>query len=152
MEGSRGANLKIPVFSGKQGDYVVWWKRFKAYGACVGFDKCMSETKDPELPANHAVELNPARDEDKLRLGAVRRNNLAMSAFTMAFDTPETMSFVDEGSTDKWPNGLSCEVVKALNREFNPRDAMSALEFRSALRTVSMSPKENPKTLFIQLR
>mmetsp|Transcript_25861 Transcript_25861/g.36810 ORF Transcript_25861/g.36810 Transcript_25861/m.36810 type:complete len:104 (+) Transcript_25861:190-501(+) len=97
VEGSR--SLKIPVFSRKSKDFVVWWRRFKAYGACVGFDKCLTETKDTKLPLNHSVVLDVTVESDKVKAKAVRRNNLAMSSFTMAFETPETMAFVDEGST-----------------------------------------------------
>ena len=145
--GERGA--KIPVFDGKADKYQLWWRRFKAYAKFNKFGNLLVDHIDPDLAASYAEsESDTATATQKL---ALKRNDMAMAAFTMAFATEELMTFIDRAEDNTWPNGIVYKVVRALNLKYKTTDIMSKTEMRMAISDIKMKNNEDPTTLFTQM-
>lgn len=139
---------KLAMFDGKPEKFQLWWRRFEAYAAVHKFAEALEE--DANMPETAAEELNET--EDKKKILAKKRNDLAIAAFTMAFENEAVMSYIDAGSSPEWPKGKASLVAQALFAKYKPVDTMSKVEMRIALRKVAMKDNGDPMTLFTQLK
>ena len=55
------STTKVPVFNGKQSEFPVWWRRFKAHFKIKKFSKCLKSTAETDLPDS---ETEAATDTD----------------------------------------------------------------------------------------
>ena len=75
----------LPKFSGAHKDFVVWWMRFTAFAAVMGFSQSIQQTKDTDLPAKENSKVDVSTDKGKKQKKALRANAIAMANLTMAF-------------------------------------------------------------------
>ena len=86
-------SAKIPIFDGKADKYQLWWRRFKAYANVNKFGNLLVDHIDPELAASY--EATEREDATATQKAALKKNDMAIAAFTMAFVTEKLNSFID---------------------------------------------------------
>ena len=144
--------LKVPLFSGKKSEFLLWWTRFQAYANVMDCSEALSETKmKASLPGNEDEVLSSSVTGDVPKMAAKKKNARAMAAFTLTFDSAQMMKVVYKAKTDEWPSGLAYLVVDGLMKKFMPKDKLTNVEAAKLLRRVSMKPKDDPATLFEQI-
>ena len=142
-------SVRMPTFSGTEGEFQIFWVRYRAYAEVHDFARAL--VTDPDMPADNTVLIDPATDEGKLAKAAVKRNKIAMANFTMAFASEGTMSLIYKAETSAWPNGLASLVTDALKAKYMPQDTVTRVELRQMLNKVSMKPNSNPAVIFEQI-
>ena len=95
---------KVPVFSGKKSDFPMWWSKFKAVAAQRKFAKAITETGEG-LPTSSKDKIDESTVKGKATIKKIERNDLAMAAFTMAFQTQKLMNMLNKAKTPEWENG-----------------------------------------------
>lgn len=149
--------VNIPKFNGATKDFQMWWTRFMSYATVYRFVSCLKDAKENDMPATNAdFEAMPVTSSDEIKAqkaadNAVKRNNLAMATFTMAFTTEALMNVVYKAQSDDWPQGLAHLVVKALLDKYRPRDLITRVELRQQMNAISMKKDDDPTTLFEQI-
>ena len=142
---------KVPTFDGDEDKYPIWWSRFQAVAKLKGFNKALVDGGDPDLPDWEDQVIDTTTPEGKRMQAAVKRNDVAISCFTMAFTTESLIGLIYKAQDDIWPNGLAYRVVDELKAMYRPKDRISRVELRARLNKVKMNQTENPKVLFEQV-
>ena len=137
----------LPVFSGKEEEFELFWPRFQAYAALKGFREAIQYTKDPDLPDVDGSYTGT--DAQKLiQKKADARNKLAMAVFTMEFKTVALMDRISSAKTPEYPDGLAYLVVKGLLDKYRPKDRVSKLEALTSLNEVEAESDDDPDEMF----
>ena len=144
-------STKLPSFTGLRKDFQMWWLRFLAYGCVWKFERALVIGGESTLPANWRVIIDEATEEGKEAAAAIKRNNVAMANFTMAFGSEGLFGMIYKTKTTDWPSGLAHKVVAQLIKKYNPEDRMSRVELRTQLGKVSMKVTDDPNILFEQV-
>ena len=116
--------VNIPKFTGKPSDFQMWWTRFLSYGTVYKFASCLKTKIEADMPSSQAVfdampEATAADIAAKKKAElAIKRNDLAMATFTMAFYTETMMNLVYKAQSDEWPQGLAHQVVDLLMKKY----------------------------------
>ena len=79
--------VKIPTFDGEMTDFPSWWKKFSAQATMTKTKDNLSKERDPILPEKDVSALEKEDDSNKFIRIAIRKNELAMSSFSIAFTT-----------------------------------------------------------------
>jgi hypothetical protein len=82
---------------------------------------------------------------------AIRKNELAMASFLMAFTTDKAMNIVYVASTEVWPEGEAYQFVKKLMKKYRPLDTVSKIKMRQQLERIKMKKVTDPSILFEKL-
>ena len=99
---------KIPTFSGEKGNaWVVFWERFQALATLKEFSVELSPQMEDLLPGTENEAINRTKEEGKTKVTAKLLNALAMSYFTMSFNSPALMNKVHKCKTKEWPSVLA---------------------------------------------
>jgi hypothetical protein len=117
-----------PIFDRSHGKFVLWWKKCRAYAYLNGFGEAIQESRDPELPSSYFLSMDTSTDEGKRQFLAKKKNDLAISSFTMAFTKEVTMDIITCTTTEDWPTGLGYLVVKGLMQRYCPSDTITKVE------------------------
>ena len=142
---------KVPTFSGKKEDYLVWWTKFQAYCAQQGYSDALDPGFVSKLPADDATPLDETNSDEKKQADAKKMNLKAMAAFATAFETARMLILLHKVKTDKWSDGLACELVKKLKGKFVPSKENVAIESTLMMNEIKMGYKDDPSTLFEQM-
>ena len=119
--------IVLPLFSGKDKDYSVFWLRFHAYAVLKGFDAELDSTTS-NLPVGPTV-LNRGPYVKKEQEKAIRINNLAIVSFTMAFTTGVLMEHVEKTKiNNEYPGGKAHAIVDRLKHKFRPTNCIPGVE------------------------
>ena len=143
--------VSIPLFSGEQEKFQIWWMRFTAFATVKKFKKALKEGGDSDLPPRHDSRIDTSTDEGKKQQSALDRNEMAVACFSIAFTTEGMLSMVVASMTDAWPEGNAGEIVRLLNVKFKPQDLLSKCELRARLHAVKMDENDDPQVLFEQI-
>jgi hypothetical protein len=100
------------------------------------------------LPSSHDQEIDSATESGKRMLLAKRKNEMAISSFTMSFTREGIMRLISQSKTKEWPDGLAYLVVKELNKKYRPIDIISKVEMRQRLNQVVMKKGSDPAEQF----
>ena len=100
-------SIVLPLFSGKNTDYSVFWPRFYTYAVLKGLEEELDATTS-KFPADPSV-LDSDADIKKAQEKATKMNNLAIASFTMAFITGTLMVHVEKTKTNEYPGGVACK-------------------------------------------
>ena len=150
-----GKGLRVPEFDGKEANYQVWWTRFYAVACVYKFEAALQDTPEEAMPEAMSTTLKDTTDVEKaakkLAEEAVHRNSMAIANLTIAMTTPTTMTIVYKSHSEKWPNGLASDVVKALKKKYCPEDVTALVELRTKLSAVQMKNHERPSAMFERL-
>ena len=150
-DGAVARKLELPTFDGTPAKFQMWWTRFKAYAAVMGFLPAIQIVKEVNMPTDESEEIDETQEEGKKKAAAKRRNALAVANLTMAFTTEATICLVYESVTEEWPSGLAHRIVDALFKKYQPQDTMTKVELRQQLNKVSLKKTEDPAKLFEQI-
>jgi hypothetical protein len=134
--GASEKSVRLPSFDGNEAHFQIWWLRFKAYAAVMGFLQSIGETADTDLPATEATVLADPTGADLSAVVAIKNNKIAMANFTMAFSTEGLMQMICSSFSTAWPGGRGSDVVKLLHHKFKPTDTMSKVEMTMAIREI----------------
>ena len=94
-----GTTMKLPKFDGKKDSFMLWQKKFKAYANMGSFGQAIKTTPDPDLPTS-ATTLDASNTATgQIQIRAIKANDRAVAALTMALDDLTLMSYVDKGCT-----------------------------------------------------
>jgi predicted Zn-ribbon and HTH transcriptional regulator len=141
---------KIPTFDGDAKYFASWWKKFLAYATMNKFKDILKETRDPNLPRKEVSN----EDYDLLtkeQRQAIKKNEIAMASFSMAFITDKAMNIVFLASTEGWEEGEAHLVVKELMKRYRPIDTVSRVEMRQQLAKIQFKKGMDPALIFEQL-
>jgi hypothetical protein len=69
---------------------------------------------------------------------AIRKNELAMTSFSMAFTTDKAMNIFYAASTEGWPEGEAYIVVKNLMKKYRPLETISKIEMGQQFARIKM--------------
>ena len=151
MSSSENKSVILPMFSGKDEDFQVWWTKFKAFATAKGIYEALAG-KEADLPDTQADVLDESKPEEKKKIKARERNSLAMAYLLSAFKSQADMSMAYEVMEDAdWPGGLAHKVVEKLKNAYQPDDDVTEIELYEKLMAVKMKKKDNPRTLFEQI-
>jgi hypothetical protein len=74
-------SVRMPTFSGTEGEFQIFWVRYRAYAEVHDFARAL--VLDPDIPSSNAVLIDVDTTEGKLQKAAVKRNKNAMANFTI---------------------------------------------------------------------
>ena len=146
-ESVRERSVSLPVFTGKQEDFQMWWTRFSMYAVVKQFKNALK--KEADLPDKEDDVLDETKD--KMKIEAKKRNEVAMANLAMAFTNEACMGLIYKSMTTEWPSGLAYKVIEELMAKYQPQDTITRVEIRQMLNRVSMKKDEDPATLFEQI-
>jgi hypothetical protein len=98
MEESYDRGGKMPTFDGNPRNFANWWKTFLAYATMSKFKDILKEVRDVNLPESKVSEEN--EEITKEQRIAIRKNEVTMASFSMAFTTDKAMNMVYAASTE----------------------------------------------------
>jgi len=143
--------VKLPMFSGKQKQFALWWIQINAYATTHKFRQAMKPTKEADMPDKEDDVLDKSQDADKKKIAARWRNNMAVAALTMALQDESMLQILLDAQTEDWPSGLAHLIIKGLFEDFRPQDSTSLVELSAAINKISMKETDKPKILFTQI-
>ena len=138
----------IPTFDGSPHSFHMWWTKFQAFAMLSGFTEAIQEDPDPMLPTTSSSEIDEDTDEGKKQKNAKKRNDLAMSSFTIAFTKEGILRLISKAKSRDWPNGAAYLIVRMMMKKYRPTDMMSKVEMRQKLNKVVMKKGSDPAILF----
>jgi hypothetical protein len=80
-------------FDGIPQNYQMWWTKFRAFGTLSRFAEAIKEDPDPMLPTSLTTAVEDTEDAANMKI-AIRKNDLAMSSFTIVFTKEGIMRLV----------------------------------------------------------
>ena len=147
-----GTTMKLPKFDGKKDSFMLWQKKFKAYANMGSFGQAIKTTPDPDLPTS-ATTLDASNTATgQIQIRAIKANDRAVAALTMALDDLTLMSYVNKSCTTDWPDGNAHLVMNALIKKFKPVDVMSRAEMKLDMASIEMKPYDDPSLVFSSLQ
>ena len=76
-------SVVLPMFSGKDEHFQVWWTKFRAFATTKGFVKGLK--KEADLPDKEDTVLDDSKPDELLKVRARNRNRLGMAYLLSAF-------------------------------------------------------------------
>jgi hypothetical protein len=146
MEETYDRGGKMPTFDGDPRNFANWWKKFLAYATMSKFKDILKEVRDVNLPESEVSEEN--EEITKEQRIAIRKNEVAMASFSMAFTMDKAMNMVYAASTEGWQEGEAYLVVRELMKKYRPLDTVSKIEMRQELTRIKMRKGMDPSLLF----
>ena len=140
--------VSLLSLSGTKRDYAIWIRRFNTYATLKKFNEALEEAFVLPTDLSNLTTTGDALEKEQK---AVIANNLAVACLTMSFTKPEDLEYVDDSSTTEYTNGVAREVMKALSKEYRPKDRLSAVEAETKMRSVKLKKNENPDRYFKRL-
>jgi hypothetical protein len=129
------------------GNYNHWCQQFKNWCKAKGLSAALGNMgePDPSLPTSEE-NLSETVEVRKREKTAVKRNNLTINAFYLAFCDNDVLTQLVLNSQDTdWPNGLASRVMfYKLYSRFRPQDSVTPLDAEAALNAVKMKKGESP--------
>jgi hypothetical protein len=128
------------------GNYNHWCQQFKNWCKAKGLSAALGSKgePDPSLPTSED-NLSETVDVRKREKTAVKRNNLTINAFYLAFRDNDVLTQLVLNSQDAdWPNGLASRVMFKLDTRFRPQDSVTPLDAEAALNADKMKKGESP--------
>ena len=138
-----GANKDTEIAA----QYLMWSKTVKAWASA---NKCRDALtrRESDLPKT-AAEVAAATGD---ALAAVKRNNTAAAALTMAMNANNSLyPVLVAGETEAFPDGEAHLIWKALAEKFAPVDDLSPVEMEVDLMNLSLKEKQDPALLFDEI-
>jgi len=117
-EGTIACKLELPAFDGTDSKFSMWWTRFKAYAAVMGFLPAIQVGGETMMPASEGKEIDETQEDGKKKAAAKKRNAIAVANLTMAFTTEATMCLVYKTVSSEWPSGLAHKIVSKLFKKY----------------------------------
>ena len=143
------AKVNIPKFSGKEKDYMEFMTSLNAAFALLELEVTMDESFKDKLPANHKVELDLTKADEKKQHQAKQKNHKAIQSLTVAFHgKPKLMSFIYKSKTKDWPNGLTYLAIKKLKARYVSDDEHAYMSMMAELDAVTMGDDDDPSDFF----
>ena len=139
---------RIPSFDGEPKNFPNWWKKFTAYATLAKIKDILKEVRDPNLREKEVSEFDEEDESNKLARIAIKKNELAMLSFSIAFTSDSAMNILYAACTENWPDGEAHLVVRELMKRYRPLDTVSKIEMRQQLSKIRMKKGMNPLVLF----
>ena len=143
-------SIPLPKFDGEDASFEVWWPKFEAYANLKGFSESIEGAGDPELPKKEDT-LSSDADTKKIQQRAIIKNKLAVSSFTMAFNTVALMNRIEKSKTTNYPRGLASLITEQLMKKYRPQDRASKLEALRDLSLIKMTDDDEPDKIFNEI-
>jgi hypothetical protein len=149
---STGRSVRLPSFSGKTKDFMVWWVRFRAFATVHRFVLALSDKDKADLPDKEEEVLDESDVEGKKKIAARKRNAVAMANYSMAFSCESNLGMIFKSITPNWPTGSKASIVMTLLKaKHMPTDMMTRVELRQEMSKIKMNKNDDPATLFEQI-
>ena len=163
-DGNKSLISKLPVFSGKQDDFIMWLLKFTAIATMGAFAVSIAQNSDGSFGEKSCpkdqkevddiiddIANNPLTDtsstqtcvkraEDKEKLEAWKRNSKAFASITLTM--PNKLYRIIAGS-----GGLAHEAMRLLYRKYKPNDHMSHVEAERKYSASRLNDNGNPQYL-----
>ena len=94
-------SLVLPKWDGEDKKNHLWWMRFQAYAKIHKLKQAIGIGTEAEdaLPDKDSDALDPTKDEDKPKIAARARNEIAIASLIMAFTHPLKIGLIHEAQT-----------------------------------------------------
>ena len=131
MPSVKDIKFGIPLFrENRRDEFHRWWPIMIAYSVQKDFNEAMSVNIDTDLPAQElyfkadgTLDKTPPENWTAEQKLAVKRNQMAMSTFTVAFQRAEDCAGLANATKEKvWPFGRPHIVMKELLEWFAPEN------------------------------
>ena len=144
-EAEKIGNTPLPKFTGREKDFEVFWPRFEAYAVVKGFVHLLiKEQAELELPEGYS-DFSADADTAKKQKQALKLNDRAMAAFTLAFTDAVHMNYIHSSKDNEgFPYGLAYLVTEKLMKRYRPMDKITEVDAKTDLRRVKMSKSDTP--------
>jgi gag-polypeptide of LTR copia-type len=142
--------VPLPVFNGTKKSYAGWTRLFKAYSQLHKFSEALS--KQDDMPESAGEVIDEKTPEGLKKAIAKERNTRAMTALTFALQEDDSVLLLDGAMTTKWPDGEAHLIMKAIEREYRPKNLMQAVSLRRELNGIKMKKGEAPTQMFKELK
>jgi hypothetical protein len=80
----------------------------------------LKEEQDVHLPEKDVSVIYLSDEKRKLSLVSVRKNEILMASFSIAFTTDKEMNIIYAACTKSWPDGETPLIVHDFTRGINP--------------------------------
>ena len=80
--------------------------------------RILKEERDAYLPGKEVSEIDENEEKGKLECLVVRKNEMAMASFSIAFTTEKAMIIIYEACTENWPDGEAHFVLRELYKSY----------------------------------
>ncbi len=151
-EDDANSGFKVPKFNGTRSEYQMFKFRFLAYAEYKNFSEVVEATAAPDLPRTQAIgDALPDKEGNRTAKLRMKQNKLAYACLTMALHTNATLGILMGARTNDWPKGLAWKVMQGLERQFAPKDMISAVELERMLAQTKLRGKEDPNILLQQI-
>jgi hypothetical protein len=146
-DGTKSLIGKLPPFSGKKDDFIMWLAKFTALATMGAFavsiarntDGSFGEANCPKTEAEFNT-LDATKADEKLKIDAWKRNSKAFAALTLSL--PNKLFRIIAAS-----NGLAAEVMRLLYQEYKPDDNISWVEAERKYAAIRLSNNGDPRYL-----
>ena len=137
----------VPTWDGEKTTFTVWWNRFEAFAEMTGFSDALEESIKTKLPTKKGVyDSDPVIKNEQEDATAI--NDVAIWAFTTAFQASRTWSMMFEARSKDWPKGIAWKIAKKLKTDNQPTDRMALVDYRLMVSKITMKESDEPKVLF----
>ncbi len=134
-------------FDGEEGNFLLWKMKFEAIATLKEFCEALQPIFRNERPDKCDEILQDTDDSEKNKKDALKKNNLAMSYFTMAFTGDKLLCMLEEVKTPKFPGGIAWQLSLDLMIKYQPNDTIGAVHQLNELMALKLKKGENPKKL-----
>ena len=146
MRGRKAHKLKCQHFDGSAANYQRFKLRFRAYANAKNFILALSR---PSISSAMPKDYNDTATETKKKF--LKANSNEMSAYTLALEGDQVFQMIAGAMTEDWPEGLAVLVSEKLEKQYAPKDIISAIEMEAELAKVTMDISDSPVELFNRL-
>jgi len=108
MDSASKKTVKLPTFDALREHFQLFWMRMRAHATVHKFLPAMSPWKETDLPDTEDKVIDKTTVEGKKKEAAKKRNQVAITSFTMAFQTEGLMGIINKACTQD-PKILSQE-------------------------------------------
>ena len=129
---SSEVTIRALVFSGTAAKFPVWLSKFTAIAQAKGYKKSL--VKDPDLPSKANEKLDESVATDKVKIDALKRNDNAMAALTLALaDNSTTNMYLEGAKSLDFPDGVASVVMDKLKKAYLPKDKVALAQLQTDL-------------------
>ena len=138
---------KVTEFDREEENFPLWKMKFEAIATLNEFCEALQPIFRNEMPDKCDEVLQDTDDGEKKKKDAPKKNNLAMSYFTMAFTGDELLCMLEEVKTPRFPGGIAWQLLLDLMDKYQPNDTIGAVHQLNELMALKLKKGENPKKL-----
>jgi hypothetical protein len=106
-----------PTFDGQVENFLTWYMWFETFAYNNGFEKAITITLDPRMPAGQDVSLSADQQIADEEEAAKKEKKDAYAYPTACLLSARDFRYVQKARPVAWPRGLACHHVYVLQAQ-----------------------------------